>query len=216
MTRTCAHCTNELPRDTAGRGGRQSNRKFCSSKCKDDHRNASRRRARKVLCAQCGNTRTLLTEGVAGGMCRTCAAAVGSTVARAINTRDPLERFLSMTDQDRPDGCWLWTGNLQANGYSSFYVNGRTVRAHRWAYEHFVGPISEGLQIDHLCRVRRCVNPTHLEPVTARENTRRAMRSRCVNGHPFTDENTYMHGGKRYCRTCRRNRQITVRRGAAA
>ena len=193
-TRTCAHCANALPAETTGRGGRQANRKFCSTACKNAHRKALRHRPREVRCDHCGKTRILITQGVAGEMCRQCAAAVASTVAQETNTRDPLHRFLDMTDRDREDGCWHWTGHLQPNGYGSFRVSGRTFRAHRWAYEHYVGPIPEGLQIDHLCRNRACVNPSHLEPVTARENTRRAMRPQCVNGHPFTADNTYMHG----------------------
>lgn len=88
---------------------------------------------------------------------------------------------------DKTDSCWLWTGTIN-KGYGLFKVNGRTVRAHRWAYEQMVGPIPHGLQLDHLCHTenladclnadeclhRRCVNPAHLEPVTSRENVHRS------------------------------------------
>lgn len=88
--------------------------------------------------------------------------------------RHPLaERFWSKVDRDGgPDCCWPWLA-ARANGYGKFYVDGRMVRAHRFAYELLVGPIPEGLVLDHLCAVTFCVNPAHLEPVTQRENARR-------------------------------------------
>jgi hypothetical protein len=70
--------------------------------------------------------------------------------------------------------CWLWQGSIGMCGYGRFKHQGKLVRAHRFSYEHHVGPIPDGLQIDHLCFIRRCVNPDHLEPVTAKENFRRA------------------------------------------
>jgi hypothetical protein len=89
------------------------------------------------------------------------------------------ERFWPQVDFDGPGGCWLWTGQANKGGYGAFSVgsrydgNRRGVRAHRWAYEALVGPIPEGLQLDHLCRNPPCVNPAHLEPVTHAENMRR-------------------------------------------
>ncbi len=80
--------------------------------------------------------------------------------------------------------CWLWAAGLDGHGYGQFRVGSRTdgtrrmVRAHRWAYEHLVGVIPDGLDLDHLCRTPRCVNPAHLEPVTNRENSRRGFASR--------------------------------------
>jgi hypothetical protein len=88
---------------------------------------------------------------------------------------DDEARFL--TRIDKSSGCWLWTAHVSpTTGYVQFRIGGRAgkmVLAHRWAYEHFVGPIPAGLQLDHLCRIRHCVNPVHLEPVTAAENRRR-------------------------------------------
>lgn len=83
---------------------------------------------------------------------------------------------------DRTDTCWLWTASKTRNGYGMFGVSidGKvtTSPAHRWAYEMLVGPIPTGLQIDHLCRVRHCVNPAHLEPVTGTQNIRRGWVAR--------------------------------------
>lgn len=78
---------------------------------------------------------------------------------------------------DKTETCWLWTAAIRRrSGYGVFSHQARTMLAHRFAYELLVGPIPDGLVIDHLCRVRHCVNPDHLEPVTQRENLRRGMR----------------------------------------
>lgn len=110
--------------------------------------------------------------------------------------------------------CWLWTANLSSAGYGRFYVGSRTVaQATRWAYEQEVGPIPEGFQLDHLCRVRACVRPSHLEPVTQRENMLRGMglpgvnarKTHCPQGHEYTPENTIPSGpggAHRKCRIC--------------
>lgn len=110
-----------------------------------------------------------------------------------------------------PDtGCWLWTASVRRRGYGRFGSKGDQRAAHRVAYEALVGPIPEGLQIDHLCRVTRCVNPEHLEPVTQRENVRRghnspATRTQCPHGHEYTASNTMVNCmGWRVCFTCNR------------
>jgi hypothetical protein len=115
---------------------------------------------------------------------------------------DPRERFmLKVVKAD--SGCWEWTG-ADRGGYGRFHLRpGRVVAAHRFAYETFVGQIPVGLEIDHLCRNRGCVNPIHLEPVDHAENRRRARLTHCRRGHLFDNANTYTHAsGKRYCRAC--------------
>lgn len=98
------------------------------------------------------------------------------------------DRFMKHVVADE-SGCWLWQSVIGKDGYGKFATSGTTKPlAHRIAYELFVGPIPEGLQIDHLCRVRRCVNPEHLEPVTQLENVRRgiwAQATHCKYGHPI-------------------------------
>lgn len=109
--------------------------------------------------------------------------------------------------------CWLWTAYRDSYGYGAFYPARRYVAAHRWAYEFCVGPIPVGLELDHLCRVRACVNPEHLEPVTHRVNILRgvsptaihARKTHCPQGHPYNEANTYLRpAGNRECRLCKR------------
>ncbi len=121
----------------------------------------------------------------------------------------------------RTAGCWLWTGSRAGgSGYGHFTHDGVTLLAHRFAYEHLVGPIPDGLHLDHLCRVRHCVNPAHLEPVTPKENVFRALggRTHCKYGHEFTPENTYRapKTGRRSCVACRKEAGRLWRAGLAA
>lgn len=116
-------------------------------------------------------------------------------------------------------GCWLWRGGRRADGYGRIGVNNRSLLAHRWSYEHFMGPIPEGLVLDHLCRVPQCTNPLHLEPVTPRENVLRGYASQprtprplCIRGHPLSGDNLYVDpAGIRGCRACRLVSQATYR-----
>lgn len=127
----------------------------------------------------------------------------------------PLPRFWARV-QSQPNGCWRWTGAIRhpKKGYGTFSWNGKNVSAHRASFELFKGPIPDGLQIDHLCRNGWCVNPAHLEAVTARVNIYRsegsgpknAAKTHCVRGHPYDEANTRYYDGSRYCRTCHRDR----------
>lgn len=132
-------------------------------------------------------------------------------------TLERLERHIVR----EPEGCWIWTAATRT-GYGVTHVGSRTdgsrryVMVHRLLYEHLVGPIPEGLDLDHLCRVRACVNPAHLEPVTRQENllrgvgltAQKAAQTHCVNGHPFDEANTHIRSnGTRSCRVCGRERQ---------
>jgi hypothetical protein len=124
-------------------------------------------------------------------------------------TLDLIERIKNRVVIDSR-GCWIWQGRLHAQeGYG---VLGSRM-AHRISYEALIGEIPPGLDLDHLCRVRPCVNPEHLEPVTRRENLMRssiapaAVNSRkthCPQGHPYSGPNLYVLPGtrKRYCRAC--------------
>lgn len=102
----------------------------------------------------------------------------GSVEDRPRASRPLSERFWSKVE--KTDSCWLWRGAAAGGGYGHLLVDGRFVQAHRYAYETLIGPIPEGLELDHLCRVRRCVRPEHLEPVTRGENIRRGYASRRI------------------------------------
>lgn len=110
------------------------------------------------------------------------------------------------------DGCWEWTGSHNGQGYGRFYLDGKKVYTHRYAYEQTNGPIPDGLVIDHLCRNPKCCNPEHLEPVTVSENalrgltgkTERRLKTHCKRGHEYNTENTAIRAGKRFCRACQK------------
>lgn len=87
----------------------------------------------------------------------------------------PEQRFWAKVDKSSPTECWIWKAAKHRNGYGNFWTGKRPMLAHRYAYTILVGPILTGLQIDHLCRNRACVNPAHMEPVTLQENLRRGQ-----------------------------------------
>lgn len=138
--------------------------------------------------------------------------------------------------------CIIWTAAEKSNGYGAFWDGTRTLRAHRYSYELVIGPVPVDLVLDHLCRVRICVNPAHLEPVTQEENRRRGLHgvlsrraqqpprgekkepaTQCRKGHEYTPENTRWDrpskdhpNGRRRCRTCRREqKRLAYRRSRA-
>ena len=124
---------------------------------------------------------------------------------------------------ERPElgPCWEWQGHVLPTGYGSLVLAGKNNRAHRLAYEFVKGEIPAGLDLDHLCRNRTCVNPDHLEPVTRRENFLRGMSpaaivlrtNRCIRGHLLSPDNVYVNPNppnRRFCRACRRERDQKV------
>lgn len=120
-------------------------------------------------CQQCGNEFLARAFDVKRGKAKYC-----SNVCVTAAHGDLASRFWLRVH--KTDDCWLWTSTLR-RGYGRFWIApGRFVPAHRFAYELLVGPIPEGLELDHLCRNPACVNPAHLDPVTHRENVRRGKR----------------------------------------
>jgi len=115
--------------------------------------------------------------------------------------------------------CWLWTATI-TDGYGRIQINKKKMYAHRLAYELLIGIIPNGLELDHLCRVRNCVNPNHLEPVTHKENLQRGIHSNgqinktcCKHGHEYTNKNTYKYpDGRRDCRICQKIRTTKYRK----
>ena len=113
---------------------------------------------------------------------------------------------------DDVGGCWIWTAYKAKNGYGRTSVNGLTIAAHRHVYTVLVGEIQPGLVMDHLCRVRECVNPGHLEPVTQRINILRGELcpwTHCKNGHPLVGVNLgQRRQGGQFCVTCKRAKDL--------
>ena len=141
---------------------------------------------------------------------RTC---MNPTHLEAISVREnrlrqnpPQDRF--WTNVEPSGDCWVWMGLKNVEGYGDFSILNRHVLAHRYAFETMRSEIPDGLQLDHLCRVRACVNPWHLEPVTGLVNTRRgepAQRTACIKGHPYDEANTgWRKNGRRRCLACHR------------
>lgn len=141
------------------------------------------------------------------------------------------ERFWAKVDKDGPipeyaphlGPCWVWKASTTA-GYGHFFDKGQRA-AHGWSYEHANGPVPEGLQLDHLCRVRACVRPSHLEPVTHAENLRRGAGgvisdlrplapwpTHCLHGHELTERNTGVYQGRPVCRRCSSDKTIRSQR----
>ena len=127
-----------------------------------------------------------------------------------------LQRFLAKVSANQ-DGCWMWIGTKNHRGYGQFYL-GRQVPAHRAAYGHYVGPIPDGFDVDHLCRVRSCVNPMHLEAVPHIVNIRRKFKGskpthnadgkpQCRRGHEMSPQNLYVSPkGRKECQACLKER----------
>lgn len=116
------------------------------------------------------------------------------------------ERIANKTAIDPHTGCWVWTAGLSAGGYAYLYHQGKRYRAHRLAYEHYIGPIPDGLVLDHACHNTACVNPAHLRPVTVKQNTENRSGVRSDNTSGYTGVSFYKgkwrgrvkHGDREY------------------
>lgn len=129
-------------------------------------------------------------------------------------------RFWTKVQPEPNSGCWLWTAATTKNGYAKLGIGGRTRNAHGLAYEAFVGPVPDGLELDHKCRTRCCVNPLHLEAISHADNVRRgeanvgrwqSAKTHCPHGHPFDAVNTYLYRGGRRCKACIKATQARAR-----
>lgn len=171
-------------------------------------------RTRWLCSCECGRESTVDACKLRSGHTQSCGCAIGLGSRR----RSEFDRFIEKT-RPAENGCIEWTGGLNGAGYGQFYRGGRNSAnetgkgyAHRYAYEYYVGPIPDGMHLDHLCRNRKCCNPAHLEPVTHRENilrgsapaARHARKTHCPAGHEYSGDNLYVHPvkGQRICRMC--------------
>jgi len=120
--------------------------------------------------------------------------------------------LLSKFEVGEPSECWLWNGYVTSRGYGKIHLPAGMLNAHRLVYQIAKGKIPPGLQLDHLCRNRRCVNPFHLEVVTNRENIVRSpitvmavnrAKTHCPKGHSYFGDNLYARANGRGCRICR-------------
>jgi hypothetical protein len=131
----------------------------------------------------------------------------------------PIMRFWQKVSIQE-NGCWLWDAGISNHGYSEFSLDGKMIKGHQFAYEHFRGSIPEGLEPDHLCRNRACVNPWHMELVVHIENCNRGEvgkhnrdKTHCPHGHLYDESNTYYAPGvtNRQCRICKRENKRKYR-----
>ena len=138
---------------------------------------------------------------------------------RSYKKSDPTVRFMKKVTIDTKTGCWLWhASGISTHGYGRFGYEGKLWNAHRYSYVHIAKKqIPEGMQLDHLCRVRHCVNPAHLEVVSNKENVlrgigitaRNRLKTHCPKGHEYTALNTAYYKSaptKRHCKECNRMR----------
>ena len=168
--------------------------------------------------------------------------ATPGNAGRFRTTRTDIDRFMEKVSPEPNSGCWLWIGAIRhVTGYASFWNGSDVIHGHRFSYEHFNGKIPDGATIDHLCRIRCCVNPKHLEAVPNRENILRGSggsaanhkKTHCLKGHEFSQENTRFELTKRWgtvrriCLICysaayrkhnkiKKNRKLAARAALAA
>lgn len=205
--------------------------KWCPT-CARKRRGRIEARPSSIDCRDCGLPFSVNPRGTVPFRCPACRAFVAAARTGAVRRKSPAERDeVIRSDRfsarfwakvQKTDTCWLWTAALDGRGYGKIGAVGWFLQSHRVSYLLLAGPIPDDLQLDHLCRVRNCVNPDHLEPVTARTNVLRgespmayeARQTHCLRGHEFTPENTYVWVGQpnqRKCRKCRSDRALEKR-----
>jgi hypothetical protein len=176
------------------------------------------------LCLDCGKPPKPPRRRLTRGRCGTCYFRNLRRVRAAAKPVQTVADRLFAKATAGPGNCLIWTGALNDGGYGLISIDGRNRRAHRVAYEQVIGPIPDGMELDHTCHNqddtcpggrclhRRCVNPHHLEPVSKQENAlrskltrtgRNVRRTHCPKGHPYSGENLYVDPtGRRACRAC--------------
>lgn len=174
-----------------------------------------RKPRRLVICASCGNQKP--NEG--RGLCCACyqrAAKSGVLDQYARTLHRSIDEWLAEIDQTDPEACWPWPGSTTEDGYGTAWDRPRMRPAHRVVYQRLIGPIPDGMTLDHMCHDsnvcregracphRRCVNPAHLQPAAHIDNARRSLagRATCGRGHAQTPENIYRRDGRTWCRLC--------------
>lgn len=131
--------------------------------------------------------------------------------------KSPEERFRTKVRVNENTGCHEWTAYVRKDGYANFRFDGGTGFAHRFSWVMHRGPIPDGMEIDHKCRVRHCVNPEHLQLVKEGFNSDQGaehnrIKTHCPSGHEYSEENTSTSCGYRRCLTCMREKQATKQR----
>ncbi len=201
-----------------------------------EHKRKRSRAYADVVC-DCGTRKSVPSDDLVSGKIKSCGC-LRRENGKA-NIRPMEDRFWEKVNKNgpvpsyRPDlgSCWIWGASVNANGYGTMGVDKGSTLAHRISYIIANGEILNDMQLDHLCRVHNCVNPRHLEPVTPRVNVHRgygptaanARKTHCPQGHPYSEENTYLyiggvHKGNRQCRICgrKRTREYIERKRLAA
>lgn len=187
----CVQCDKPFERKFSKRN---PNPRFCSRRCQGDFYRGPRLPI--PTCIDCG-IQVSRRESI---RCRPCAD---------LHRRNAIERFWQYTIQT--DDCWLWQGPIMNRGYGCFYVDGKSTLAHRFSYRSFNGSIPTDMTVDHICHVRICVNPNHLQLLTLSENSidgarRVPLKTHCPKGHSYNETNTRHYKGARFCRVCDRER----------
>lgn len=165
------------------------------------------------VCEQCGRNvpRNNSYTDAQWSAIRFCSRQCSGLARRDVPLLQLTPQFIEDRCIPEPNsGCWIWLNGLSSDGYGGIKLTGRSaMTAHRASYIAHHGVVPEGLEVDHLCRLRCCVNPDHLEAVSHRENSRRrsAVRAHCLHGHLL--DGISKRG--RYCKTCSRQAQARLR-----